>query len=94
MRTVTDWLMCIDYRKLNSLTRKDHFPLHFLDQVLESIVGHAFYYFLDGYSSYNQIEIVIDDHKKQLLHVLLTLFLTKECHFDCVTLQPHFSVVC
>ena len=34
-RTTTGWLVCIDYRKLNSMTRKDHFPLPFIDQILE-----------------------------------------------------------
>ena len=42
-RTVTGWRMCIDYRKLNSYTRKYHFPLLFLDQALERVAGHAFY---------------------------------------------------
>jgi hypothetical protein len=35
IRTITGWCMCIDYRKLNSMTRKDHFPLPFMDQILE-----------------------------------------------------------
>ena len=48
--------MCIDYRKLNAGTRKDHFPLPFVDQMLERVAGHEFYCFLDGYSGYNQIE--------------------------------------
>lgn len=39
-RTITGWRICIDYRKLNSMTRKDHFPLHFMDQILERVVGH------------------------------------------------------
>jgi len=56
-RTITGWRMCIDYRKLNSKTRKDHFPLPFMDQILERVAGHEFYCFLDGYSGYNQIEI-------------------------------------
>ncbi|XP_052198304.1 homeobox-leucine zipper protein HDG5-like [Diospyros lotus] len=63
-RIQTGWRMCIDYRKLNSVTRKDHFSLPFLDQVLERIVGHAFYCFLDGYSGYNQIEIALEDQEK------------------------------
>ena len=49
-RVVTGWRMCIDYRKLNLVTRKDHFPLPFLDQVLVRIVGYEFYCFLDSYS--------------------------------------------
>ena len=63
-RTVTSWRMCIDYRKLNFVTRKDHFPLPFLDQILERVAGHAFYCFLDGYSGYNQIEIALEDQEK------------------------------
>ena len=58
------WRMCINYRKLNTVTRKDHFLLPFLDQVLERVAGHAFYYFLDGYSGYNQIEIALEDQEK------------------------------
>ena len=60
-RTVTGWRMCIDYRKLNAATRKDHFPLPFIDQILERVVGHPFYCFLDGYSGYYQIEIALED---------------------------------
>ena len=41
---------CIHYSKLNAATRKDHFPLSFIDQMLERLDGHECYYFLDGYS--------------------------------------------
>uniref|UniRef100_A0A2N9FMY2 Reverse transcriptase/retrotransposon-derived protein RNase H-like domain-containing protein n=1 Tax=Fagus sylvatica TaxID=28930 RepID=A0A2N9FMY2_FAGSY len=58
------WRMCIDYRKLNSATRKDHFPLPFIDQILERVAGHKYYCFLDGYSSYYQIEIALEDQGK------------------------------
>ena len=54
-RTATGWRMCIDYRKLNEATKKDHFPLPFMDRMLERLAGKAYYYFLDGYSGYNQI---------------------------------------
>ena len=63
-RVVNGWRVCIDYRKLNSATRKDHFPLPFIDQMLERIAGHAFYCFLDGYSGYNQIAIAPEDQEK------------------------------
>nr|CAN79259.1 hypothetical protein VITISV_007591 [Vitis vinifera] len=49
-RLTSGWRVCIDYRKLNTVTRKDHFPLPFNDQVLERVSGHPFYCFLDGYS--------------------------------------------
>ncbi|PKI75378.1 hypothetical protein CRG98_004262 [Punica granatum] len=48
-RTVTGWRVCIDYRKLNDATRKDHFLLPFIDQMLEKLAGHDYYCFLDGY---------------------------------------------
>ena len=63
-RIQTGWRVCIDYRKLNATTRKDHFPLPFIDQMLERLAGHAFYCFLDGYSGYNQIVIALDDQEK------------------------------
>ncbi|GKA66404.1 reverse transcriptase domain-containing protein [Tanacetum coccineum] len=37
-RLVTGWRVCIDYRKLNEATRKDHFPLPFMDQMIERLV--------------------------------------------------------
>ena len=63
-RLTTGWRVCIDYKRLNEVTRKNHFPLPFMDQLLERVSGHSFYCFLDGYSSYFQIEIAIDDQDK------------------------------
>ncbi|RVW88188.1 Retrovirus-related Pol polyprotein from transposon 17.6 [Vitis vinifera] len=63
-RLTSGWRVCVDYRRLNSVTRKDHFPLPFMDQVLERVSGHPFYYFLDGYSGYFQIEIDLEDQEK------------------------------
>ena len=60
-RTVTGWRVCIDYRKLNTVTRKDHFPLSFIDQMLDRLAGHPHFFFLDGYSRYNQIAIATED---------------------------------
>nr|GEW86563.1 DNA-directed DNA polymerase [Tanacetum cinerariifolium] len=51
-RLVTEWRVCIDYRKLNDATRKDHFPLLFMDQMLKKLAGNEFYCFLDGVSDY------------------------------------------
>ena len=63
-RTVTGWHMCVDYRKLNDATRKDHFPLPFMAQMLERLAGQAFYCFLDGYFGYNQIAVDPKDQEK------------------------------
>ncbi|GJZ66684.1 putative nucleotidyltransferase, ribonuclease H [Tanacetum coccineum] len=62
--TVTGWRVCIDYRKLNNVTRKDHFPLPFIDQMLERLAGHEYYCFLDGFSGYFQIPITPEDQEK------------------------------
>ena len=62
-RLITGWRVCIDYRRLNEVTRKDHFPLPYIDKLLERIFGHPFYYFLDGYSGYFKIEIVAEYQK-------------------------------
>ncbi|GJR06155.1 reverse transcriptase domain-containing protein [Tanacetum coccineum] len=63
-RLVTGWKVCIDYRKLNEATRKDHFPLPFMDQMLERLAGNEYYYFLDGFLGYFQMPIDPKDQEK------------------------------
>ncbi|CAM8899016.1 unnamed protein product [Rhodiola kirilowii] len=63
-RTVNGWRMCIDYRKLNKATKKDHFPIPFIDQMLERLAGHDYFCFLDGYSGFYQIPILPNDQGK------------------------------
>ncbi|GJT85029.1 reverse transcriptase domain-containing protein [Tanacetum coccineum] len=63
-RLVIGWRVCIDYRKLNEATRKDHFPLPFMDQMLERLAGNEFYCFLDGFLGYFQILIDPQDQEK------------------------------
>ena len=54
----------MDYRKLNKATQKDHFPLPFIDQMLDRLAGNEYYCFLDGFSGYNQIAIAPEDQHK------------------------------
>ena len=63
-RTVTGWRVCIDYRKLNTSTKKDHYPLPFIDQMLDRLAWHPHLCFLDEYSGYNQIVIAPKDQEK------------------------------
>ena len=63
-KTVTGWRVCIDYMKLNTGTIKDHYPLPFIDQMLDMLARHSHYCFLDGYSGYNQIAIALEDQEK------------------------------
>nr|GEU42245.1 putative athila transposon protein [Tanacetum cinerariifolium] len=63
-RLVMGWRFCIDYRKLNEATRKDHSPLPFMDQMLKRLAGNQYYCFLDGFSGYFQIPIDPKDQEK------------------------------
>jgi hypothetical protein len=63
-RVQSGWRVCIDYRKLNAATRKDHFPLPFIDQMVERLARHKYYCFLDGYSGYNQVPVDLEDQEK------------------------------
>jgi hypothetical protein len=56
--------VCIDYRKLNTATRNDHFPLPFIDQMVERLVGQEYYCLLNGYSRYNQVPMDPEDQEK------------------------------
>jgi hypothetical protein len=62
--TVTGWRTCIHYRKLNKATKKDHFPLPFIDEMLERLANHAYFCFPDGDSGFMQIPIHPDDQHK------------------------------
>ena len=59
-RTVIGWRVCIDCKKLNTATQKDHFPLPFIDHMLDRSAGHPHLCFLNGYSGYNQIDIALE----------------------------------
>ena len=63
-RTVTGWRICVDYQRLNKVTMKDHFPLPFIDHMLDRLAGNEYFCFLDGYSGYNQITIAPEDQEK------------------------------
>lgn len=45
--TETGWRMCIDYMKINKATRNDHFPISFIDQMLEHLARHLYFCYLD-----------------------------------------------
>ena len=59
IKTVTGWSVCIDYKKLNTTTKKDHYPWPFTDQTLDKLAGHPHFCFLDGHYGYNQIAIAL-----------------------------------
>jgi hypothetical protein len=61
--------ICVDYQKLNAQTEKDPFSLPFLDSILNLVVGHEMYSFMDGYSSYNQVKMAKKDKEKTFILV-------------------------
>ena len=63
-RIITGYRMVIDFRKLNKATKKDHYPLTFIDQMLERLSKHTHFCFLDGYSGFSQIHVSADDQAK------------------------------
>jgi len=63
-RVQNSWRVCIDYKRLNQETRKDHFPLPFIDHMLERLASKSHYCFLDGFSGYFQIHIALEDQEK------------------------------
>lgn len=58
------WRIYVDFRELNKATLKDYFPLPFIDQVLDTLLGKQYFSFLDGYSGYNQVHIAPEDQDK------------------------------
>ena len=71
--------MVIDFRKLNKATKKDHYPLPFIDQMLERLSKHTHFCFLDGYSGLSQIPVSAKINQRLLLHALLVLLLIDVC---------------
>nr|GEX11648.1 hypothetical protein [Tanacetum cinerariifolium] len=88
---VTGWIVCIDYRKLNDATRKDRFPLPFMDQMLERLAGNEFYYFLDGVFGYIQIPINPPDQEKTTFTCPYGTFAYRRCPLAFAMLLGHFK---
>ena len=63
-RIVTGYRVVIDFGKLNKATRKDHYTLPFIDQMLERLSKHTHFCFLDGYSGLSQIPVSQPNQEK------------------------------
>nr|GEV39600.1 reverse transcriptase domain-containing protein [Tanacetum cinerariifolium] len=93
-RLVTGWRVCIDYRKLNEATRKDHFPLSFMDQMLERLAGNEYYCFLDGFFEYFQIPIEPRDQEKTTFTCPYGTFAYRRMPFVCAMHRARFKGDC
>ena len=67
--------VCIDYRALNKCIHKDHFPLLFINTILDKVTSHKMYTFIDGYSDYNQISIAPQNHHKTMFTTPWRIFI-------------------
>ncbi|GFV91652.1 hypothetical protein TNCV_4762171 [Trichonephila clavipes] len=56
---------CVDYRKLNDVTKKDSYPLPRIDDTLDTLSGHKWFSTLDLKSGYWQVEVHPEDREKQ-----------------------------
>nr|GEZ27183.1 DNA-directed DNA polymerase [Tanacetum cinerariifolium] len=87
---VTRWRVCIDYRKLNEATRKDHFPLPFMDQMLERLAGNQYYCFLDGFSGYSKFPSIQKIKRKPHSLIHTERLLTTACLLGYAMHRAHF----
>jgi hypothetical protein len=86
--------MCIDFRKLNKATHKDHYPLPFIDQMLERLSKHSHFCYLDGYLDFSQIPVHKGDQEKSTFTCpFLVLLLIGECHLVYATFQRCMNAI-
>ncbi|KAH9751024.1 hypothetical protein KPL71_014117 [Citrus sinensis] len=88
-------------RKLSKATRNDHFPLPFIDQMLDKLAEKQYYCFLDAYSGYNQIAIDPEDWENTTFTCPYETFTFRRMPFDhvirrCVSEEeiPHILQSC
>jgi len=56
--------VCVDYKDINKACPKDNYPTPFIDQIIDDCAGIEVFSFMDGFSGYNQINILpADQHK-------------------------------
>ena len=85
------WRVCIDYRKLNVVTRKNHFSLPFFDQLFERIAGYEFYCFSNDFSDYNQIAIISEDQENTTFTYPYGTFAFRKMPFDLCKIPATFQ---
>lgn len=87
------WRVCVDYRKLNSSTRKYHFLLPFINQMLERLAGRSHFFCLDGYSGFHQIPVAPEDEENTTFTYPSAPLPTEGCRLDFVMPLPPFRGV-
>lgn len=90
-KTFTRWCMCVDYRKMNNATKKDHFLLPFIDKALERLANYLYFYYLDGYSGFFQIPTHQMTKKKPYSLTCMKHLYIKECLWVFAICLQHFN---
>ena len=72
--------ICVDFRDLNKACPKDAFPLTNPDILLDNVVGHEMFSFMDGFSGYNQIRMTPEDEEKTAFYTPIGVY--------CYTVMP------
>jgi len=90
-RPVTGWRMCIDYRKLNKATKKDHFSLPLIDEMLEWLANHLFFCSLMGIPDIIKSQSTLMTIVRLLPHAPMEPMHTDECRTGYVMLQLLFN---
>jgi hypothetical protein len=85
------WRVCINYRKLNAATRNNHFPLPFIDQMVERLAGHDYNCFLGGYFGYNQVPVDPKDQEKMIFTCPFGTFTYSHMPFGLCNAPPTFQ---
>lgn len=81
--------ICFNFWCLNEVTIKDMFPIPFTNIILEEVIEHEMYSFLDGFSGHNQISIAKEYKLKTTFVIEDGCMHTTECHSSCVMHRPH-----
>ncbi|GJZ99287.1 reverse transcriptase domain-containing protein [Tanacetum coccineum] len=92
IRTIMGWRVCINYRKLNEATAKYHFPLPFMDQMLERLTGNKYFCFLNGFSGYFQIPIDPMDQEKTAFTCLFGTYAYRRMLFGLCNAPATFQI--
>lgn len=90
-RLPTRWRVYIDYRKLNSATKKDYYPLPFVNQILEKLSRQEYFYFLMVIQAIIKSLYMKMIKRKSPSLALLELLLLEGCLLVCVMHQPPFK---
>ena len=83
--------MCVDYQDLNRASPKDNFPLPYIDTLVDNTAQNSLFFFMDGFSGYNQIRLVPEDKEKTTFVTMWGTFCYKVMPFRLNTLGQHIK---